>query len=78
MIRTSYRRPRLTRDPVRSRRRILEAAFREFSAQGLAGARVDQIARRAGINKRMLYHYFGDKNGMFREVLRLRMAQRQT
>jgi TetR/AcrR family transcriptional regulator len=78
MITTSYRRAPLTRDPVRSRQRILEAAFREFSAQGLAGARVDQIARRAGINKRMLYHYFGDKNGLFREVLRLRMAQRQS
>ncbi|HSU53005.1 MAG TPA: TetR family transcriptional regulator [Candidatus Dormibacteraeota bacterium] len=66
-----------TRDPERSQRRIFEAAFREFSAKGFAGARVDVIARRAGINKRMLYHYFGNKEGLFREVLRRKMAQRQ-
>src|SRR5437763_13329841 len=65
------------RDPARTRRRILEAAFKEFAAHGFAGARVDRIARRAGINKRMLYHYFGDKEGLFREVLRRKMAQRQ-
>src|SRR5439155_3632295 len=66
-----------TRDPQRTRERILAAAFKEFAAQGFAGARVDRIARRAGINKRMLYHYFGDKEGLFREVLRRKMAQRQ-
>ena len=43
---------------------------------GFSGARVDAIARRAAINKRMLYHYFGDKEGLFREVLRQKMAQR--
>lgn len=66
-----------TRNPERSRERILAAAFKEFAAHGFAGARVDRIARRAGINKRMLYHYFGDKEGLFREVLRRKMAQRQ-
>src|SRR5437870_4785001 len=66
-----------TRDPERTRARILAAAFKEFAAQGFAGARVDRIARRAGINKRMLYHYFGDKEGLFREVLRRKMAERQ-
>src|SRR5438445_5249035 len=65
------------RDPARSRRRILEAAFREFAAKGFAGARVDRIARRANINKRMLYHYFGDKEGLWREVLRRKIAERQ-
>src|SRR6185437_9808585 len=40
------------------------------------GARVDVIARRARINKRMLYHYFGDKEGLFREVLRRKIADR--
>jgi len=65
-----------TRDPERSRERILAAALREFAAKGFAGARVDQIARRAAINKRMLYHYFGDKEGLFREVLRRKIAAR--
>ena len=66
-----------TRNPERSRERILQAAFEEFAAKGFAGARVDSIARRAAINKRMLYHYFGDKQTLFREVLRRKMAERQ-
>ncbi len=37
-----------------------------------------RIARRAAINKRMLYHYFGNKEHLFREVMRLKMAERQT
>src|SRR2546430_17716968 len=66
----------VSRNPERSQERILAAAFEEFAAQGFAGARVDNIARSAGINKRMLYHYFGDKKNLFREVLRRKMAQR--
>ena len=77
IMRASSLRPAASRNPERSRERILEAAFREFAAQGLAGARVDRIARRAAINKRMLYHYFGGKEDLFREVLRRKMAQRQ-
>lgn len=65
------------RDPERSRRRILDAALKEFSARGFAGARVDAIARRARINKRMLYHYYGDKAGLFRAVLRHKLQDRQ-
>src|SRR5947209_2478809 len=64
------------RDPRRTQEQILAAALKEFSAMGFSGARVDAIARRAAINKRMLYHYFGDKEGLFREVLRQKMAQR--
>jgi AcrR family transcriptional regulator len=64
------------RNPQQTQQRILEAALEEFSAKGFAGARVDVIARRARINKRMLYHYFGDKEGLFREVLRRKIAQR--
>ncbi|MBI3849885.1 MAG: TetR/AcrR family transcriptional regulator [Verrucomicrobia bacterium] len=64
------------RDPARTQERILVAALHEFAARGFAGARVDCIARRARINKRMLYHYFGDKDGLFREVLRRKIAQR--
>src|SRR5579862_6888436 len=65
------------RDPRRTRSRILSAALKEFAAHGFAGARVDAIARRAAINKRMLYHYFGNKEHLFRAVLRLKMSQRQ-
>ena len=65
------------RNPKRSRERILAAALKEFAAKGFAGARVDSIARRAAINKRMLYHYFGNKEHLFREVMRLKMAERQ-
>jgi AcrR family transcriptional regulator len=65
-----------TRDPERTRQRILEAALHEFAARGFAGARVDAIARRAGSNKRMLYHYFGDKEGLFRAVLRHKVNER--
>ena len=64
------------RNPRQSRERILEAALKEFAANGFAGARVDAIARRARINKRMLYHYFGDKEDLFREVLRRKMEER--
>jgi len=74
----SSSRTTVARNPERSRERILNAAFKEFAAKGFAGARVDQIARRAGINKRMLYHYFGDKESLFRHVLRRKMAERKT
>jgi AcrR family transcriptional regulator len=57
------------RDPEKSRARILQAAREEFARHGLGGARVDQIAKAAGINKRMLYHYFGNKDDLFSAVL---------
>jgi len=57
------------RHPERTRERILAAALKEFSAKGFAGARVDRIARRARINKRMLYHYFGNKQALYVAVL---------
>ena len=66
------------RNPERSRERILAAALKEFAAKGFAGARVDFIARRAAINKRMLYHYFGNKEGLFKAVLRRKITERQT
>ena len=65
------------RNPERTRERILSAALKEFAANGFAGARVDVIAQRAAINKRMLYHYFGNKEHLFREVLHRKMAERQ-
>ena len=67
-----------TRNPDRTRERILTAALTEFAARGFAGARVDAIARRASINKRMLYHYFGNKNELFRAILHQKIAERQS
>jgi TetR/AcrR family transcriptional regulator len=66
-----------TRNPERTRERILAAALKEFAAKGFAGARVDAIARRANINKRMLYHYFSDKEGLFKSVLRRKISEQQ-
>ena len=63
------RRASASRDPERTRAVILAAATGEFTAKGLNGARVDDIARRAGVNKRMIYHYFGDKAGLYLAVL---------
>ena len=57
------------RDAEATRARILEAARGEFASLGLAGARVDEIAARAEANKRMIYHYFGNKEGLFKAVL---------
>lgn len=53
-----------------SKNRILLAAESIFSAKGLAGARVDEIAAAARINKRMIYHYFQNKENLYLEVLR--------
>jgi AcrR family transcriptional regulator len=57
------------RDPEGMRLRILEAAKQEFSAHGLAGARVDRIALKAGANKRMLYYHVGKKDDLYLAVL---------
>src|SRR5215204_2820531 len=57
------------RDPDRTRNAILAAAQAEFAANGLSGARVDTIARRARANKRMIYHYFGNKTGLYLAAL---------
>ena len=59
-----------TRNPDRTKRAILDAAVAEFSAVGAAGARIDSIAAAAGVNKRMLYHYFESKEGLLAAVLR--------
>lgn len=64
------------RHPERTRERILAAALREFSEKGFAGARVDRIARRGRINKRMLYHYFGNKASLFHEILARKVRER--
>jgi AcrR family transcriptional regulator len=66
-----------TRNPEATRRRILAAALSEFASKGISGARVDRIAARAKTNKRMLYHYFGSKDGLYRAVLNQRLGDRR-
>ncbi len=61
-------RPR-QRDPVATKQKLLAAARHEFARAGLAGARVDEIAARAGVNKQLVYHYFGDKDALYLAVL---------
>lgn len=59
----------MPRDAGLTRKRILAAATVEFARKGLGGARVDQIALRSKSNKRMIYHYFGGKEQLFKTVL---------
>jgi TetR/AcrR family transcriptional regulator len=61
--------PSNRRDPQRTREAILSSAQAEFAAYGLSGARVDRIAARARANKRMIYHYFASKEGLYLAVL---------
>ena len=49
--------------------RILEAAASIFSESGFSGARVDEIAKRAGVNKAMIYYHIGDKEKLYAEVI---------
>ena len=58
-----------TRDADRTQQSILRAAMAEFADKGLGGARIDAIAERAGINKRLIYYYFEGKDQLFLTVL---------
>ncbi|MFJ9711899.1 TetR family transcriptional regulator [Streptomyces sp. NPDC101234] len=64
----------MSRDSSATKARLLDAAFTEFAAYGIAGARVDRIAETAGANKRLIYVYFGNKEQLFDEVLQRAMA----
>ncbi len=64
--RTTPKKPR----GLRSRDALLAAASDEFALHGFAGASVDAIAGRAGINKAMIYYHFGSKEGLYVEILR--------
>ena len=71
-----------TRNPKQTKKRILEAAIIEFSARGFSRARMDKVAEMSGANKRMIYYYYGDKEGLFTaiieyEYLRFRNAEKQ-
>jgi AcrR family transcriptional regulator len=57
------------RNAERTRRAIMSAALKEFSQAGFAGARIERIVKAAKCNIRMLYHYFGDKKGLYVAVL---------
>lgn len=66
----------MTADRLSPRRdRILAAAGQEFARHGYAGARVERIAAGAGVNKQLLFHYFGSKGGLHRAVLKSLLEQ---
>jgi AcrR family transcriptional regulator len=58
-----------TNDPARTMAEILEVATHEFADKGLAGARIDEIAAATRTSKRMIYYYFGSKDGLYLAVL---------
>lgn len=60
---------RKLRDSAATSASILAAATKEFATYGFGGGRVDRIAERAAVNKRMIYHYYGDKRGLYLAVL---------
>lgn len=62
-------RPTRTQDPDGTKRNIIEVATREFAEYGLAGARIDEIAAKTKSSKRMIYYYFGDKDGLYLSAL---------
>ncbi len=71
-----------TRNPEQTKKRILEAAIQEFSERGFARARMDKVAEISMSNKRMIYYYYGDKDGLFtaiveHEYLRFRKAEEE-
>ena len=67
--------PTRTQDPEGTRQNIIEVAAQEFALNGLAGARIDEIAAKTRSSKRMIYYYFGDKEGLY--VSALENAYRQ-
>ncbi|MAS03414.1 MAG: TetR family transcriptional regulator [Ahrensia sp.] len=62
-------RARWKQDPEGVRANILAVALKEFSEHGLSGARIDEIAAKTRTSKRMIYYYFGDKEGLYQKVL---------
>jgi AcrR family transcriptional regulator len=63
------------RDPVKSKQTILQAATGEFCQHGFSGARVETIAAKSRSNMRMIYHYFGNKEGLYLAVLEAAYAR---
>lgn len=67
--------PKRRRAPEERPQQILDAAFHEFGERGLAGARLDDIAKRANVAKGTIYLYFPNKEELFREMVRSSMVQ---
>ena len=67
--RAQGRRRQRVNDPEGTRRNIVEVATKEFANKGFSGARVDEIAARTKTSKRMIYYYFGGKEGLYIAVL---------
>ncbi len=65
----AIQRSRWKQDPEGVRSNILAVALKEFAENGLSGARIDEIAAKTRTSKRMIYYYFGDKDGLYRKVL---------
>jgi AcrR family transcriptional regulator len=72
-IEASRQSARLARAAAR-REAILEAALDEFSARGFAGARLEDVAKRAGVAKGTIYLYFADKEALFQELVRFQIG----
>ena len=70
--------PKRKRDAAATREKLLQAALAEFCESGFSGARTVRIAARANCNIRMLYHYFGNKEGIYLAALELVYAQLRT
>jgi AcrR family transcriptional regulator len=64
-----------TRNRERTRGSIVAAARAEFATRGYAGARMEQIAQRAGVTKELIYHYFRGKEELFEEVRTSQLAE---
>lgn len=69
MANARKKKKKVVRQPQSTKARILRAAREEFAQRGLEGARVDRIAERSEANKRMIYHYFENKDGLYKTVL---------
>jgi TetR/AcrR family transcriptional regulator len=68
-VKRSQGRSTAARDAAATREAVLRAAIAEFTAKGLAGARMDAIARAAGVAKGLLFHHFGSKEGLWSAAL---------
>lgn len=66
---TRHAAPNRSNDPEGTKRNIIEVAYKEFAENGLSGARIDEIAAKTKSSKRMIYYYFGGKDGLYLRVL---------
>ncbi len=69
MLKRREPKPKAAKSTVGTRERILRAAVNEFAAKGFSGGRIEAICTAARVNIRMIYHHFGDKEGLYIAVL---------